>query len=203
MSLDTPPAAASLALLRRIVRAIAGRRTFVYNPQRRVYPTQPTTLRLALAPFTWIALRAGFVNIDYSYVHGPVERLHMGSGCSLMNTTFNVVSGEIWIDDDTLFSHGCYVLTGVHRFYDGQRASLQSSAPYEETPRVGRDIRIGSGCFIGANATILGGVTLGDNVIIGAGAVVTKDVPSGAFVAGIPASAISVRDRLPDSGPPA
>jgi len=49
------------------------------------------------------------------------------------------------------------------------------------------DTRIGQRCFIGVNAIVMPGVCLGDCVIVGAGAVVTKDVPSGCVVAGNPA----------------
>jgi acetyltransferase-like isoleucine patch superfamily enzyme len=161
--------------------------TFVYNKWRRRYPRHPLILRLILLPITRLGLLCGFPNIDYAYVHGRVRRLHIGQRCSTMNTTFNVVSGDVYIGDDTLFSHNCYVLTGIHRFYNGKRAGLQADSPITEVPLEGRDIRIGKGCFIGAGATIIGGVTIGDNVIIGAGAVVTSDVPTGSFAAGVPA----------------
>ncbi|MDN5347520.1 MAG: heptaprenylglycerol acetyltransferase [Clostridia bacterium] len=52
--------------------------------------------------------------------------------------------------------------------------------------RLGR-VEIGSWVLIGANATILPGVRIGDGAIVGAGAVVTKDVPPGARVGGVPA----------------
>jgi len=52
------------------------------------------------------------------------------------------------------------------------------------------DTRIGKRCFIGADAIILPGVTIGDNVVVGCGSVVTKDVPSGCIVAGNPAKVI-------------
>jgi serine acetyltransferase len=53
-----------------------------------------------------------------------------------------------------------------------------------------RDTRIGSRCFVGANALILPGVTIGDQCIIAAGAVVIGDVPKGSLVAGNPAKVI-------------
>ena len=51
-------------------------------------------------------------------------------------------------------------------------------------------IVIGNNVWIGAHATILAGVTLGENSVVAAGAVVTKDVPAGAVVAGVPAKII-------------
>ncbi|MBO4814310.1 MAG: acyltransferase [Muribaculaceae bacterium] len=50
--------------------------------------------------------------------------------------------------------------------------------------------KIGKRCFIGVNAIIMPGVTIGDEVIVGAGSVVTKDVPSNCIVAGNPAKII-------------
>lgn len=49
------------------------------------------------------------------------------------------------------------------------------------------DTNIGKRCFIGANAVIMAGVSIGDEVVVGAGAIVTKDVPSHCIVAGNPA----------------
>ncbi|MFW0110144.1 acyltransferase [Rothia sp. P13129] len=53
------------------------------------------------------------------------------------------------------------------------------------------EIRVGHQVFIGQNAVVLAGVTIGDGAIIGAGAVVTKDVPAGAVVAGVPAKPLN------------
>ncbi len=51
-------------------------------------------------------------------------------------------------------------------------------------------VEIGNGVWVGAHATILSGVTIGDNAVIAAGAVVTKDVPANAVVGGVPAQTI-------------
>jgi acetyltransferase-like isoleucine patch superfamily enzyme len=57
-----------------------------------------------------------------------------------------------------------------------------------------RDVRVGSNVWIGYGAQILRGVTIGDNSIVGAGSVVTKDVPANAVVGGVPARVIRMRD---------
>ena len=54
----------------------------------------------------------------------------------------------------------------------------------------GKNIKIGKRVWIGAHATILSGVTVGDNSLIAAGAVVTKDVPANSVVGGVPAKVI-------------
>lgn len=60
---------------------------------------------------------------------------------------------------------------------------------------VRKGIRIGKGCWIGAKVTVLDGVEIGDNCVIAAGAVVTKSMPSGSIVGGVPARII--RSRYP------
>ena len=164
---------------------------YFLNPKR----NEHTSLRAkvgyyAKLPLIKLGLWLGFQNIEYSYVHGCKSRLSLGTNCSTMNTIFNVISGDISIGVDTLFGHNCMVLTGTHEFYDGRRASL-SDAIIEETPVSGRDINIGDGCFIGSGVIIQGKVNIGNNVIIAAGAVVTRDIPDHCFAAGVPAKIIN------------
>lgn len=84
----------------------------------------------------------------------------------------------IYIGDDTIFAPGVKIISANHNPENGMEWS--SSSP----------IRIGCRCWIGANAVILPGITIGDGVVIGAGAVVTRDVGSYMVVAGVPARAI-------------
>jgi acetyltransferase-like isoleucine patch superfamily enzyme len=57
-----------------------------------------------------------------------------------------------------------------------------------------RDVRVGNNVWIGYGACILRGVTIGDNAIVGTSAVVTRDVPANAVVAGVPARVVRMRD---------
>jgi len=57
-------------------------------------------------------------------------------------------------------------------------------------------VRIGSGVFIGADSLVLPGVTIGDGAVVAAGSVVTRDVPAGALVRGVPAEVVGTTDEL-------
>lgn len=116
------------------------------------------------------------------YVNGSRHRLDLGQNVSAVNTLFNVSSGQIEVGDNTIFGHNCMILTGRHEFEDGRR---RRDGP--DVPSSGFDIRIGRDCWIASGAVVLGGVTIGDSVIVAAGAVVAHDVPSGSMVGGVPA----------------
>lgn len=135
-------------------------------------------------------IKLGFLNIEYYYVHGEGSgnTLNLGEGVSTLNATFNISSGNITVGRNTLFGHNVLVLTGYHRYHNGVRAKLSTELGPKEVPDHGEDITIGEGCFIGSNSVILRGVQLGDNVIVGAGAIVTKSFPSGSFVLGVEAN---------------
>jgi acetyltransferase-like isoleucine patch superfamily enzyme len=90
------------------------------------------------------------------------------------------------------------LLTRRHHFNEGERISIQLQKQYPEkkfaaeveVPRKGFDIRIGKDCWIASGAIVSGGITIGNNVIVASGSVVTKDVPDYAIVAGVPAKVI-------------
>lgn len=128
------------------------------------------------------------------FIKGDKSKLILGERVSLVNTLINVSSGNIEIGDDTIFGHNCVLATGVHQFEGGMRKKLYHRINYgletKEVPTSGYDIKIGSGCWITTNVTIIGGVSIGDNVIVTAGSVVIEDVPSSVIVGGVPAKII-------------
>ena len=167
--------------------------SFYMNPKRlaarRTLAQQLAfNLKRALA---WPFMALGFKNIEYYYVHGEggETQLTLGKNVSTADAVFNLSSGNIRVGDNTVFGHDVQVLTGFHRFHEGRLAKLQKNAP-KEVPTSGFDIAIGSGCFIGSRAMILKGVTIGDNVIVAAGSIVTKSLPNNVFAAGAPATVI-------------
>ena len=78
--------------------------------------------------------------------------------------------------------------------HDGGLWVLRNSKKLENADRFGKVI-IGNNVHIGINSIIMPGVTIGDNVIIGAGAVVTKDIPSNSVAVGVPAKVIETIDE--------
>lgn len=98
------------------------------------------------------------------------KRVFVNSGCKFQD------QGGIFIGDDVLVGHNCMIATLNHTEDPERRADM--------TPK---PVRIGNKVWIGANATILPGITIGDGAIIAAGAVVTKDVAARTVVGGVPA----------------
>jgi acetyltransferase-like isoleucine patch superfamily enzyme len=101
---------------------------------------------------------------------------------------FNTSSGDIFVGKNTVFGDDVHVLTGKHM---GLAEAAAEGLPLHYVPN-GRDVRIGRNCYIGGRAILIGPLVIGDYAMIGAGAVVTKDVPAHAFVAGPRAQIIRV-----------
>ncbi len=79
---------------------------------------------------------------------------------------------------------------GVH-IGDGSYIAFRATILCHDMSRnIRRDVKIGKNCFIGSSSILMPGVELGDSVVVAAGAVVTKNVPSGCIVAGNPAKII-------------
>lgn len=128
----------------------------------------------------------GFLNINYPLIHGDKKRLHIHKSVNLSNTLVNTRSGNIYIKENTFFGHNCMILTGKHLFENGTLKLPKS----EQVLKNGNDIYIGSGCWIASGSIILGNVKIGNNCIVMAGAIVTKDIPDSCIVAGVPAKII-------------
>ena len=130
---------------------------------------------------------------DTAFIRGPVY-VDYGLFTKIGKNTyfnFNLVILDVCpvtIGDNCFFGPNISILTALHsliakerEFYFDQEKGYQTDREY------GKPITIGNNCWIGGNVTILPGVTIHDNVVVGAGSVVTKDLESGAIYVGNPA----------------
>lgn len=101
------------------------------------------------------------------------KRIFINAGCKFQD------QGGITIGDDCLIGHNVVIATLNHEVAPERRADMHP-AP----------VLIGRNVWIGANATILPGVTIGDDAIVAAAAVVTRDVPEKSIVVGSPAKVV-------------
>jgi maltose O-acetyltransferase len=113
------------------------------------------------------------------------DRLSIGDRGWINTGCFFDATDRIDIGDDVALAQQVLILTQTHELADPlRRAGALTAAP----------VTIGRGCWIGARAVILPGVTVGDGAVVAAGAVVTHDVPPHTLVGGVPAREIRQLD---------
>lgn len=95
--------------------------------------------------------------------------------------------GKVVIGDNFHSGTGCLIITSIHNYDLGKRI------PYDDT-HIEKPVTIQNNVWFGDRVIILGKVTIGEGAIVQAGAVVVKDIPSGAIVGGNPAQIFKYRD---------
>lgn len=111
----------------------------------------------------------------------------IGEDCEIRCSSFGSEPYLITVGDHVRINSGVQLITHDGGVYVLRRFSKLPNA--EKIDRFGR-IKIGNNVHIGTNAVIMPGVTIGDNVIIGCMAVVTRDIPSNSVAVGVPARVI-------------
>ncbi len=138
----------------------------------------PDEIRELFSELTGRRVDSGFVMFppfyaDYGQNIKVGKGVFINSGCCFQD------QGGIEIGDDALIGQQVVIATLNHDLDPEKRANM-FPAP----------VKIGKRVWIGAHATVCPGVTVGDNSVVAAGAVVTKDVPENSVVAGVPAKII-------------
>jgi UDP-2-acetamido-3-amino-2,3-dideoxy-glucuronate N-acetyltransferase len=140
---------------------------------------------------------AGFANlygceVGDDCVIGPFVEIQRGVviGNRVKIQSHSFVCTGVTIHDEAFIGHGVMFINDRLPRSTTDSGNLKGASDWTCEPTV-----IGRRASIGSNATILCGVTIGEAALVGAGSVVTKDVPPGAIVAGNPARVMNARDR--------
>ena len=130
-----------------------------------------------------------------SYIQGPVQfdygvNTTFGERC-FVNCNFVALDCcPIVIGNDVFFGPNCTLATPVHPLLSEERKLRYKDDGTPFDYEYAKPIVLEDGCWIATNVTICGGVTVGRNSVIGAGSVVTRDIPAGCFAAGNPCTVI-------------
>lgn len=131
-------------------------------------------------------------NVDFQ---GPI-RFHYGIHTKIGKNTF--INFNFTCQDDTYvtigencdFGPNVTIVTPLHPMIAAERKELLCPDGEKRRLCYARPVVIGNGCWLCANVTVLPGVTIGDNCVIGAGSVVTRSIPANSFAAGNPCRVI-------------
>lgn len=122
----------------------------------------------------------------------------IGQNCNINCHTF--IENDVVVGDNVTVKPGVYLWDGLKiedNVFIGPNVTFTNDKypRSKQYPDLFQKTILRKGCSIGANATILGGISIGESAIIGAGSVVTKDVPAYAILRGNPASIIGWVDK--------
>ena len=130
-----------------------------------------------------------------SFLQGPVffhygQHTRIGKRCFFNYNTTIQDDALVTIGDDCNFGPNLTIVTPVHPMLPDERYLMLDDQGREKHMCYARPVSIGRDCWFGANVVVCPGVTVGDGCVIGAGSVVTRDIPPLSFAAGNPCRVI-------------
>ncbi len=129
------------------------------------------------------------------FFQGPVT-FHYGKHTFFGNNVFVNFNftvqddAEVHIGDNCNFGPNVTIVTPMHPMLPDERKAILCADGVTRRMCWAKPVTIGSDCWFGANVTVCPGVNIGNNCVIGAGSVVTHDIPDGCFAAGVPCRVI-------------
>lgn len=130
-----------------------------------------------------------------TYMQGPIQFDYgafttFGENC-YANFNFTVLDiCPVTIGDNVFFGPNCMLATPVHPFRYQERNIKYKEDGTAYDDEYAKPITIGSNCWLASNVVVIGGVTIGEGCVIGAGSVVTRDIPANSLAAGNPCRVI-------------
>lgn len=159
--------------------------------------------------FVWPVLKCSFAECGKNVTFGRhnsfsgIKNMTVGSDVHFgSNGVFMLTRAEITLGSHIMFGPNVTILTGDHRV-DVKGKYMTEITNDMKLPENDQPITLCGDNWIGANVTILKGVTIGEGAIVAAGSLVIKDVPPRAIVGGVPATVIKCRfsnDEMPNIG---
>lgn len=131
------------------------------------------------------------------------RNIEIGKNCSISSLSKFEIGDNVWIGDNfyakaegeikigsgTIISRNVEIWTSNHNYDSDDLMTI----PYDKR-FINKPVVIGENCWIGTHVIFLPGVTIGEGVVVGAGSVVTKDIPDYAVIGGNPAKVIKYRN---------
>ena len=129
------------------------------------------------------------------FIQGPIafhygKHTHIGAH---FFGNFNLTiedDAEVTIGANCNFGPNVTIVTPVHPMVASERRAIRTAQGEEKLLCYAKPVHIGKDCWFGASVTVCPGVTIGDNSVIGAGSVVTKDIPANVVAVGNPCRVI-------------
>lgn len=164
-------------------------------------------LQSILDPRTWLHALRILHYYGYSHVQ-PRKKMQVGTGTGIapnvsLRNGERITIGEqchigerayLWAGNATgKISIGNTVSIAPEVFITASDYQFEAGKPFRQQPKNEKDIIIGNDVWLGTRVVVTAGVTIGDGCIVGAGAVVTRDLPPNSIAVGIPAKVVSTR----------
>lgn len=141
---------------------------------------------LTIEDYSWIGSHS-MLKVSFSW-NDPGAYIHIGRHVGIGEYAHLGGAGGLEIGDDCIIGPYFSCHPENHNFSDMRNVIREQGVNR-------KGIKVGKNCWIGAKVTILDGVTIGDNCVIAAGAVVTKSMPANAVIGGVPAKVIRFREE--------